>query len=186
MVPALRFRPALGLAALVLAAAAARAQDPPALNPFGAAPGSAPRDDALPGVLHTSDGKSYAGQVFLTRDARLRIYDETQKRQRDVPLTAIRKLECRVVKEWLEPEWRFKENANDEKVFTGRAYPSREYVHTLTLKDGRTLTGPLSAIVYVRPESGEPARFLLHKRDKGAIDTPLDALLYVRSIDLDP
>ncbi len=165
----------------------ALAQDPPSLNPFSAPknPNQTTRDDAIPGYVQLSDGSTHPGQLYLTRDARLRIYDAASQRQREVPLTAISSVDCRIVKEWLEPEWRFKENANDQKFYTGRSYPAREYNHVITLNDGRTLSGPLSAIFYVEEQPGQkPTRFLLHKRDKGEVGTDLKSLLYVQKIAL--
>ncbi len=89
------------------------------------------------------------------------------------------------MKEWLEKEWRFKENANDEKYFTGRTYPAREYTHKIALQNGQAIQAALSAIVYVQADaSKEPERYLLHKRDKGEPGTDLKALVYVRSIQL--
>jgi hypothetical protein len=167
----------------LLFAPAAAADEPPALNPFGKA--TAVREDAVPGYCELSDGSLHIGQVYLTRDTRLKIYDEKVERQREVPLSAVRRIDGIVQKEWLEKEWRFKENANDEKVYTGRSYPAREYVHEITLQDGRTIRGPLSAIVYVQaPGGGQAERFLLHKRDKGAVGGDLKSLIYVRSVEL--
>jgi hypothetical protein len=166
--------------------APARAQqaEPPALNPFGPH-ADRPRDDAVPGYVELSDGKIHPGQIHLTRDTRLKIYDEQQKKHREIPLKAIKRIDCTVQKEWLEQEWRFKENASDEKYFTGRKYPVREYGHKLTLQNGQKIEGTLSAIVYVQTEqTDEPLRFLLHKRDKGEPGTELKALVYVRSIRL--
>ncbi|MFO0908013.1 MAG: hypothetical protein U0794_06590 [Isosphaeraceae bacterium] len=163
------------------------ADDPPELNPFGAAPVT--RADALPGYLELSDGRVHPGRLFLTREARLRIFDEQQARFREVPLRVVKSVSCQVAKEWVEREWRFKENANDQKVYTGRSYPAREYTHVITIDDGQTIRGPLDAIVYVQPEpakeGSQPApveRFLLHKRDKGPVGTGLKEMTYVRSI----
>jgi hypothetical protein len=179
---------AVGLIAPWLIARGVRAAaggDPPELKPFGPAAGASERKDAVPGYIELSDGTIRVGRIFLTRDARLRIFDARTERQRDVPLQTVRRLDCTIQREWLEPEWRFKENANDEKIFTGRSYPAREYRHAITLSDGRKLEGPLSALVYVAPENGgEPEKFLLHKRDKGPVGTTLASLVYVRSIRL--
>jgi len=167
------------------------AAEPPAVNPFRSAP--AERADAVPGCVELSDGSFHPGMIYLTRDKRLMIYDEKLERQREVPLSAVRQIECKVQKEWMEKEWKFKEAASDEKMYTGRSYPAREYLHTLTLGDGRTITGPLSAIVYVQPprrdpastvERGPPEQFLLNKRDKGEIGKDLKSLVYVRQIRL--
>jgi hypothetical protein len=133
--------------------------------------------------LELSDGTIKPGKLSLTRDSRLKIFDEARKRHRDVPLKAIKRIDCTVLKEWVEKEWRFKENVNDEKYFTGRTYPVREYTHKITLQNGQTIQGSLSAIVYVQTESAQNRdRFLLHKRDKGELGTDLRSLVYVRSI----
>jgi hypothetical protein len=167
--------------ALLGPGASAGQKEPPALDPFG--PRETVREDAIPGYLEMSDGAVYPGQIFLTREHRLRILDAKEERHRDVPLRALQRLDCVVVKEWLEKEWRFKENANDAKVYTGRSYPAREYDHVLTLKDGRKIRGALATIVYVQAEGqAEPERFLLHKRDRGETGTGLRALRYVRAI----
>jgi hypothetical protein len=167
----------------VLIATPGRGDEPPAIDPFG--PRSTQRDDALPGFLELSDGTVHPGKLYLTRDARLRIFDNQEQRFREVPLDALRQIDGAVEKEWIEKEWRFKENANDQKVYTGHSYPAREYVHTLTFLDGRTIKGPLSGIVYVQPNGdGDPERYLLHKRDKGELDTDLNSLVYVRTIRL--
>jgi hypothetical protein len=171
--------------ALFIPAPVALAQEPPALNPFGESAERKQRDDAVPGYLQTSDGQVHTGQLFLTRDARLKIFDEERKRHREIPLNAIKRIDCTVSREWVEKEWRFKENASDEKYFTGRAYPAREYTHKITLQNGQAIPGTLSAIIYVLAEpTKEPERYLLHKRDKGAVGTDLKSLVYVKSIRL--
>ena len=163
---------------------ATHAEDPPALNPFGSK--KTVREDAIPGYVELSDGSVYPGQIYLTRDARLKIYDETLKRQREVPLNRIKQIDCLVEREWMEKEWRFRENANDRKVYTGRQYPARIFVHSITLQDDRKIRGPLSAIVYVQQQGKPPQRFLLHKRQKGEIGQKLTSLVYLRTVELGP
>ncbi len=175
-----------GLAAsAILSAAVISAGEPPAINPFGpaASQGQPERDDAVPGCLELSDGSLHPGMIYLTRDKRLKIYDERRQRQREVPLRVVKRIDCKVKKEWMEKEWKFKETTSDEKILTGRSYPAREYLHTITLRGGRTITGPLSAIVYVRPAPQQQAeRFLLNKRNKGEVGTKLKSLVYVKRI----
>jgi hypothetical protein len=163
-----------------------RGQEPPALNPFGPSTQQhKQRDDAVPGFLEMSDGAIHPGLLFLTRDARLKIFDEAQKRQREIPWKSIKQIDGSVLKEWVEKEWRFKENASDEKLFTGRTYPAREYSHKITLQNNQMIRGSLAGIVYVQADPArEPKRFLLHKRDKGEPGTDLKSLVYVRSIKL--
>jgi len=188
---------ALAAAMLVLAAAlgpSARAEDPAPINPFGRAPTE--REDAVPGYVEMSDGSVYVGQVYLTRDKRLKILDQQMQRQREVPLRVVKQIECKVLKEWMEKEWKFKELASDEKMYTGRSYPTRDYQHTITLQDGRTIVGPLSTIVYVQPYAYTPEEpgvyrtrvasehFLLEKSAKGKIGDELKSLVYVKLIKL--
>lgn len=185
-------RPRLWLAFLIcgpiLVGASTRGDDePPPLNPFKRPAASPPvaRDDAVPGYVELSDGSLHLGSLYLTRDTRLKVYDGQLQRQREIPLSAIRRIDAVVQNEWLEKEWRFRENANNEKVFTGRSYPVREYSHDITLQDGRVVRGPLSAIVYVQPDSeGKAERHLLHKRDKGPVGAELKSLIYVKTIEL--
>jgi hypothetical protein len=170
----------------------ARGAEPPAINPFG--PVRHEREDAIPGYLEMSDGTVYPGAIYMTRDKRLKIYDQKLKRQREVPLRVVKQIECKVLKQWMEKEWRFKETTKAEKYYTGRQYPAREYACTITLHDDRTITGPLAEIIYVKPYADpkatgirpqqEAKRFLLHKRDKGAVGTDLKSLAYVRLIKL--
>lgn len=186
---------AAALASLTIGLSVAHADEPPAINPFGQT-SSSQRDDAVPGRLELSNGSVRTGLIYLTRDKRLQIYDEALQRQREVPLQAIKQIDCSVKKEWVEREWKFKETTSDVKMYTGRHYPAREYIHTITLRNGRTITGGLSAIVYVEPQthdaapSGsepsdqEPERFLLNKRNKGEVGQDMKALVYVKRIKL--
>lgn len=173
-----------------------KAEDSPpaALNPFGQV--KRDRDDAVPGYVEMSDGRILAGDLYMTRDKRLKFYDPKLERQREIPLQKIKQIECKVVQEWMEKEWRFKELALDKKYYTGKSYPSRKYAHTITLLDDRTLEGELAEILYVQPYVNDPSkplayrpdvkpeRVMLHKRDKGEIDTDLKSLVYVKLVRL--
>jgi hypothetical protein len=167
----------------LLAGGPTPADDPPTIRPF--APRTTTRSDAILGCVELSDGTVRAGRICLTRGARLKIYDETIRRQREIPLRVVRQIECKVGREWMEQEWRFRENASSEKSFTGRSYPARAYVHTITLQDGRTIVGPMSAIIYVQEQTGgKRLRFVLYKRQKGAVGDALESLTYVYKIQL--
>jgi hypothetical protein len=141
------------------------------------------RKDALPGRVELSNGTKLAGAVYLTQDRSLHLYDPKEEKLHKVALAELNTIESRVLKEWMEPEWRWKENANDEKVYTGKEYPVRELETTLTFKDGKTLTGDCTALLYVRTANGE-SRFILHKRMKGEVDQKLEDLVYVKLVDL--
>jgi hypothetical protein len=175
-----------------------RAADDPANppNPFGDT--RVQRTDAVQGAIHLSDGTVVRGEIYLTRGHDLRIYDASREEYRDVPLRVVSEVTCDVEREWIEREWRFKENGNDEKIYTGRTYPARIYAHEIRLTRGDVISGPVSAVVYILPraedESGDsdpagdaagpvkPLRFLLHKRDKGDAGDELADLVYVQRI----
>lgn len=196
------YSPLIGKAGLVTTAiavgflwlgASATAAEPPAINPFG--PPVTEREDAVPGYVELSDGKIVAGKVYMTRDKRVKVFDSTLQRQREIPLNRIKQIECIVVSERMEKEWRFRETTSDVKEYTGRSYPAREYLHRITLDDGRTIEGPLSEVLYVQPEpSGsssqgqqapiEPQRFILYKTHKGPVGSDLKSLVYVKAVKL--
>jgi len=190
------FALAIALSWSGIISSSAAADEPPALNPFQPNAASGDREDVLPGYLELSDGTVYFGRLYLTRDHRLKLNDDEMKRQREIPLRAVKQIDCKVLKEWMEKEYRFKELALNEKMYTGRQYPTRLYEHLVTLQDGRTITGGLSGVVYVLPgEFGpdstgglrpdpEPIHFMIHKRDKGNPGDTLKKLLYVKTIKL--
>jgi len=186
---------AVAIAAAMWGSSGQAAEEPPALNPFG--PAAQTREDVVPGYIELSNGQVVAGKIFMTRDKRVKVYDAELKRQREIPLDRIREIESSVLKEWMEKEWRFRELAKDEKEYTGRSYPAREYTHTVTLSDGRKIEGPLAEVIYVEPETGgdsrsvggnrpytEPLRFFLHNREKGEVGEDLKSLVYVQRIKL--
>lgn len=170
------------------------AEEPPAINPFG--PRTTEREDAVPGYIELSSGEIIVGKIYMTRDKRLKIYDSQLQRQREIPLNRVKQIESVVVSEKMEKEWRFKETTSDVKEYTGRTYPLREYVHRITLTDGRTIEGPLSEVIYIQPDPGtaaktgsyrpeiEPIRYILYKTHKGSVDQDLKSLTYVKAIRL--
>jgi len=184
----------LSIGIIAWASAILAAAEPPAINPFGQK--SMEREDVVRGYIELSDGSILFGRIYLTRDQRLKIFDEQLQRQREIPLQVVKQIECDVKREWMEKEWRFKETTSDEKIYTGRSYPVREYIHTITLNDGRTITGPLSAILYVQPQYYDPPppdghrskpkeeRWILNKRNKGEIGEDLKSLIYVKRVEL--
>ncbi len=144
-----------------------------------------PPPDSVQGFLALSSGDRIEGLVHLTRDAALKFYDPAAKKLLNVRLDELTHLEQKPVNERMEKEWRWKENASDEKVYTGREYPMRELETTLHFKDGRTLTGPLTALVFVTNANGDQ-RFILHKRQKGEPGQKLADLVYVALVDFRP
>lgn len=176
--------PIVSLTCLVSVSAPAPAQTSSAINPFGGQ--QTVRQGAVPGYVELSDDTILPGRIHLTRDKRLKIADRKLQRQREIPLRKIKKIQCHVEKAWMQRQWRFRENANNEKVYTGERYPARIYVHTITLTDGREIRGDLSGVVYLERNGQEKQKFVLHKRGKGPVGSDLESLVYVRCIKLGP
>ena len=141
--------------------------------------------DRKEGTLYLSDGKTHRGRVYTTPGKRLRIYRREKGEYLEFPIRAIARIEVEVEEERMEPEWRWKEAASDEKVYTGKAYPMRKLLTSITLADGETYKGDVSAPIYVLEEGAKKAsRYLLHRRQKGEIDQTLKDLVYISRIDL--
>ena len=94
--------------AVFFSGAVAAADEPATISPFG--PVKHEREDAIPGYLEMSDGTVFPGNIYMTRDKRLKLAQENDK-QREIPLRMVTQIECKVVKEWIEREWKFKELA---------------------------------------------------------------------------
>jgi hypothetical protein len=160
--------------------AAATTEDPP--SPFGRP--ARRRADAREGVIRTSDGGIHVGRVYLIRGRKYRIWLADEKRFADVPPQVVASVVQEPVEEHMEREWRWKEHASDEKLYTGRAYPWRRYRTVLTIKDSdRELAGEASGVVYLEPAEGDARKFFLYVRQKGDYGDKLEDLVYVRRIE---
>ncbi len=144
-----------------------------------------PPPDSVPGYLLLSNGDRVEGHVHLTRDAVLKFTDPDTKKLLRIRLHELTHIEQKPIIERMEKEWRWLENANDQKVYTGREYPMRKLQTILHLKTGRTLQGLLTALLYVSNENGRQ-RFVLHKRQKGKPGEKLSDLIYVKLVDFRP
>ena len=138
--------------------------------------------DAVKGFLVLSSGDRVEGAIHLTRDAVLKFYHAEKKTLLSLRLSELTHIEQEPTVERMEKEWRWLENANDQKVYTGKEYPVRELETVLHTKDGRTLRGELTALLFVVNDNGQQ-RFVLHRRQKGDPGQKLSDLLYVKLVD---
>lgn len=157
-------------------------QEPP-VNPFK--PRAAARTDARPGTVALSNGEVYKGQVYITRDKQLRIYDTAAKVYRDIPLVAVKEIRIGVEKEGIEKEWRWKEGGSDVKVYTGKSYPWREYITTIVLTNNQKIVGHLKATPVGVDCGGERKKLIVHGKNKGELGETLADLVYIKSIVFD-
>jgi len=144
--------------------------------PFAQHP--AARQDARPGVVVLSDGRRIGGWIFTTRDRAFRVYDARARRYRDILPGAIATIRAHVDWARMERSWRWQREGADAKVFTGRSYPVRKLSYTFTLVDGTTVSGQVSAPLYVQ-RNGKLERFALHKRQRGPVGSTLAELIYI-------
>lgn len=144
-----------------------------------------PPEDSVKGFLLLSNGDRVDGHVRLTRDAVLKFTHTDKKKILRIRLDEVTHIEQHPTLERMEKEWRWVENANDEKVYTGREYPMRKLETIIHMKKGRTLKGLLMALIFVDNENGS-RRFVLHKRQKGKPGTKMSDLIYVKTVDFRP
>lgn len=161
----------------------------PASSPAtrAASPFAGARDarQARPAVVLLSNGERIRGRLATTSGKPLRVFDERAQEYRDVAFAIVTRVESSVVWERDEPEWRFKDSGSDVKEFSGRTYPARELRYTLTLVNGQSVTGAVSAPLYV-DDVEQPRTLVLYKRQKGEAGQGLKELVYVQRVEFDP
>jgi hypothetical protein len=168
-------------AALAVRAAEAALEKPPAKVRPGVFE-KPERDYTVEGTVTTSDGKSASGTLYTALGKGLVIYGRAEKKNVEFTLPGITKIDVAVEEEHEEPYWYWRQSGSDEKVFTGKNYPWRKYVTTVTLADGKKITGDTSGIIFLEVPGKPPQRFMLHKRQSGTEGQKLSDLVYVKSI----
>ncbi len=159
----------------------AQGQEPP--NPFG--PRVPQRRDAVPGLITRSNGDAYAGRVYLTRDKRLELYSDGEKKWYKLKLKDLSSLTWKVEFERKEKEWRWKDSGSDVKVLTGRTKIDRKYKTVALRKDGKKIEGHVrGTVIYVQSSELKRKYFLYWNHPSEFGQKPED-LCYVMRIDLD-
>ena len=143
--------------------------------------------DAREGVIKPSKGEKIEGRIFMTRGKLLRVWDPVQQCYRDFTLKKLSRLTINVKQQRIEREWRFKEEGNAEKVYTGRIYPRLDFTMTLTLSDGKRLdcTIPRGQPIYVQPAEGKKKRFIIQPYLKGEPGQTPGDLVYLKEVVFD-
>jgi hypothetical protein len=159
--------------------------DLPSTQPSVLTGGPAADDSARAGSLKLSNGQSVSGQLSTTLDQPIRVWVESEKQYHDIPFSLIKSMDAQVVWERDEQDWKFKESGSDIKEYSGKTYPARETSYTVTLNDGQTVTGSVSAPIYLRTPDGKKV-YVLHQRDKGEAGQTLKDLVYVQRVEFAP
>jgi len=143
---------------------------------------------AREGTIILSNKEQIHGQLSLTPGKRLRVWDTKRKRYRDIALAELSGIKVRVTRQRVEKEWRFKEEGNDEKVFTGRTYPRLEFGLTLTLGGKRRIEGRIArgTPLYLQPQKGKRRRFLIQPYMTGEAGRTAEQLVYLKEVVFGP
>jgi len=158
----------------------------PAVSPLvrEGEPVRAPR----PAALLYSDGTSKKGDVWLTPGVhRLTLFDVTSERNREFEFARVVRIDIEPEREEAERVWRWKENASDEKVYSGASYPWRLFRTVLTVRGARgksmTATGHLDALLYYQGDpKKKPEKIFLHRRHKLDPGRTLADQVYVTAV----
>lgn len=140
--------------------------------------------EARTGTILLSSGEKIRADIATTREKPIRIWDEQEKEYRDVPFALIKSIEAKILWERNQEEWHFPESGSDKKEFTGKTYPARELLYTVTLINDQSITGGIVAPLYAA--AGENTlTVVLHKRQKGEVGQTLKDLVYVKRVELE-
>jgi hypothetical protein len=122
---------------------------------------------ADPGVLSTSDGHAYEGDITWTRGKPLKLFDSGANKWYRIQAGSVLRIRSVVTREDTEKAWVWVEDGRQEKIYTGETYPVREVVTEITLRSGAVFRGECRAVLHVRDAAGKKKRFFLKSRWKG-------------------
>ena len=127
--------------------------------------------------------ETLTGKISFTAGKVIQIHDVNKKDVVEVKPPDISGVEAVVEKESIEEEWTWKEMGNDEKIKTGRTYPDREYLFTVTLADGKKVQGHIVGTpVFVTGADGKRQKVVLKTNQRGDFGAKVEDLIYVSRI----
>lgn len=132
-----------------------------------------------------SSGESLTGELRVTDDRPLDLYEVSQKKRYKVALAELAGLTTEIESEKLQDGWVFVEEGSDKKVKLDFKYPLRKYLTVLRLTGGAQLKGHIAAVLYLRPpgdDEAEERRLFLLADHKGERGQALTDLVYVKEI----
>ncbi len=134
--------------------------------------------EARPGRVEFSDGRTLSGRMSLTPGSELKLHLGNQVRT--VPLGIVQELRMSPERESIEQSYRFPEAGKAIKQTEGRPYPVRYLNTTVVLAGGETLTGHLyTTVLYVEGEGGDAAqKVILLAKQRGKEGETLKDLAY--------
>ncbi len=154
----------------------------PANDPLGTKKAKSPIESRI-GTVTLSNGKKYEGSIWTTLATPLRVFIETEKRYNDIDWSLIKSIDVDVEYERMEDDWRWLKEGSDQKIFSGKKYPTVSLRYKFTLVNDQKIEGPVVAPIYVN--DGEKIHaYALYKKYKGKLDETLKDVIYIKSIAL--
>ncbi|HHN46772.1 MAG TPA: hypothetical protein ENN09_04950 [Planctomycetes bacterium] len=157
------------------------AEVPP--SPFGTPPPPPGRWGSVLLVGGEKKEETLTGAISFTYGKVIQLHDADRKDLSSIKPSDVAAMDVAVEKETIEEEWTWKEMGSDEKIKTGRTYPDRKYIFTITLRDGRRVRGYIIGTpVYVVNKEGKTRRVVLRTHQRGDFGQKADELVYVARI----
>jgi hypothetical protein len=135
------------------------------------------------GVVELSAGARYEGRVWTTLETPFRVWIDELKVYRDIDFSLVRRIDVKVNSATLEPDWRWKKEGSDEKIYSGKKYPLVDLAYKFALVNGQEIEGTVVAPVYCF-DGAKVHNLALYKKYKGQLDETLAEVVYIKSVTL--
>jgi len=138
----------------------------------------------MEGTVTLSSGEKIPGRVSLTRGKPLLVRVPGQEAPLRIWLSEAARIDVVVAKKRIEPEWRFKEEGSNEKVYTGRTRPRLEFGLNILQRNGKTVEGEIAkgTTVFVETAEGKRRKRWLQPYVHGEYGQTARDVVYVKSI----
>ena len=175
---------------------AAQPATAPATLTAPSAPENKPTSDALgtlkptipqgarSGVITLSNNIKLEGRIWTTLNTPFRVWIEESKTYRDLDLALLKRLDVHVLSQTMEDDWRWLKEGSDQKVYSGKKYPSVSLAYKFTLLNGQVVEGTIVAGIYFA-DAAKSRTLALYKDYKGNLDDTFKNLVYITSITFD-
>ncbi len=131
--------------------------------------------------IELNDGSKLSGPTWTTTETPFRVWVDEDKTYHDIDLDLVKRIEVHVVDEAMEKDWRWLKEGSDQKVYSGKQYPTIQLTYQFTLVNDQVIEGGVVAPVYLY-DGTKNRTFALYKKYKGALDETLNDLIYIKSV----
>ncbi len=143
---------------------------------------SVPAAEHTPAVITLSDRTIVAGGIRLIGARPLTMVPEGEDRQHTFHLDDIVAIDHIPENASMERPWVFKESGRAEKIYLEGEYPLMNFKTSISLVNGKQITGHLISVgLDFKSEQGT-SKFFLKRQIKGSETQKLDDVVYIRNI----